>query len=184
MTRVAEARGRCLHPARRAVACCSVAVLVAVVMLLGGCGQLDVVEGLTPEQAQAETARLVDEAIGKIDPALIKRIDDVTDGSGPCYGSDVDSRGHIRAWDNSRYVWLVDGAQQLDVANPIIQSYLDGGWQASYDRDSNPSGGRVVQLVRGDGVLAEIYGLRISVHANESVIDISATSPCFNDPSR
>lgn len=160
----------------------AVAVL-AVVVMVGGCGQLDAVEGLTPEQAQAETARLVEEAIGKIDPALIKRIDDVTDEPLACYGSDVDPENKVQAWDNSKYVWLVEGAQQVDVANPLIQSYLDGGWQASYDRDSNPSGGRVVQLLK-DGAPGESFGLRISVHANESVIDISATSPCFNDPSR
>jgi len=157
----------------------ALAALAVAVLAVGGCSTLTVEPGLTADEATTQTGALVDDAVSAIDESTIERVDQVKDESAPCYSPQADSDGSIVYWENRQYVWLVDGADPLDELDGVVEQLVDAGARLTYDSESE--GTREVQLSSGGDSLP-VYIVSVSAAPAGSapaVINVSATSPCF-----
>ena len=148
---------------------------------------------MTLDNAEKTTTAQVEALIARIDPALVDRIDEVTNDSRGCRGVDVDPDQRVRQWENRRNVWLVESVSApagLDVLDELVTAQVADGWTVTRDRPSESGDGRRVQLTASETVGAGDeagYGLSISAASDDAgptVINVNAGSPCFEVPEK
>lgn len=156
-------------------------------MFLTGCGEGgNTVSGMTLAEAEAEstTTEIVDAVIASVDPASVERVDDVTNESLSCRGTDIDPDGSVRAWENLRYVWLREGLDKFETLDALVTAAVDDGWELAREPDASDDEGRWVQLRQASGD-REGYGLRFTSGAEDdgqNVVYVASDSPCFEAP--
>lgn len=141
---------------------------------------------MTLNDAQQTTAAHIDALIARIDPALIERIDKVTNESSGCRGEDVDPEQRVRQWANRQYVWFVEGVSPLgglDVLDELVTQQIADGWTLTRDQPEGEA--RRVQLFSPDSGEDDTeagYGVNIGGGGEVgglTSLNISAVSPCF-----
>lgn len=167
------------------------AAAVGIVVMLAGCQSAGVEADITLDDAEMTTTSQVDAMIARIDPALIERIDKVTNESSGCRGEDVDPEQRVRQWENRRFVVFVESVQPaggLEILDELVTAQVGDGWYLSRDRPERDGTVRRVQLFspvvagnESDG----IYGINIAGGGDAAgpiSLNISGVSPCFEVP--
>jgi hypothetical protein len=163
------------------------ALTLLVCAVLTGCSQgTGSRTDMTLTDAQQTTAEHMDALAARIDPAMIERIDKVTDDSSGCRGNDVDPEQRVRYWENRQYVWFVEGVSPLDgldALDDLVTQHASDGWSVARDQPEGEA--RRVQLFApdsGEDVTGAGYGLNIGGGGEVgglTSLNISAVSPCF-----
>jgi hypothetical protein len=176
------------HSRYRARQWVSVTLVLMTALAVTGCQKTGVRTDMTLDVAEKTTAAQIDALIARIDPALIDRIDAVTDDSFGCRGLDIDPDQLVRQWENRRYVVFVVDVSPLEglaLLDDLVTEQVADGWTLARDNTADGDGGRRVQLVATNAVGGDDevgYGLSVSGGgevAGQTSLNISATSPCF-----
>jgi hypothetical protein len=163
----------------------AVSLLLVAMLALTGCSQgTGARTDVTLDGAKTTITDQMETLIGRIDPASIERIDDVTNDSFGCrdHGDDPDQR--VRQWEIVQVVWLIEGVGKLDVFEEMLSSRIDEGWTVASDVAVDGDGRRVRlhDPVPGSSEERPGYLLTLGVGPEDNgqrAITVSTDSPCF-----
>ena len=160
--------------------------MVAGVLMVSGCAGGSDAQGVTPKHVEeTTTTSTVDAAIAAIDPTLIDHVDQVMNAVVGCLGTDGKPQATLRAWQNMRFVWLIDGTEPLAVADALVQKQEKAGWTTSgtgneITGEETGAARTMTHVPAGDS--NDTPGLSISTGSNTTVppvVYLSSTSTCF-----
>ncbi|WP_146068078.1 hypothetical protein [Cryobacterium sp. M96] len=155
-------------------------------LIVSGCAAGSESQSVTPKQVEeTTTTSTVDAAIAAIDPTLIDHVDQVMNAVVGCLGTDGKPLATLRAWQNMRYVWLIDGTEPLAVANALVKNKEKAGWTTSgtgneITGEETGAARTMTRVPAGDS--NDTPGLSISTGSNTAVppvIYLSSTSICL-----
>jgi len=115
-----------------------VAVSVLSVSLLAGCAAETQANVLTLAQTKSPVQLLRNETASRVPTTMIDEVAESVDVSVACKTVEADPTGIMRKWKSSVLMTIKSGSawRTLDVADDIVQTYVDEGWTSSRGFDS------------------------------------------------